>query len=119
MKRIVSAAALVLLATPAMAEYAFEGSWAHACETAEGDSIPTVFESGRIVYYESECAIGDVTAIGSADQAWRLKVSCAGEGETWDRTILLALDGDDEGNRRQLIEVDLDDGHVVAREPCG
>lgn len=118
MKRMAATAALILLATPAMAEYGFEGAWAYACKTAEGDSIPTVFESRRIVYYESECAIGEVTAIGSADQAWTLNVSCAGEGETWERTILLALDGDHEGNRRQLIEVDLDDGYVIARELC-
>ena len=96
----------------------FDGSWAFDCEIPAGDLIPTVIKDRKITYYESECDIGTVTPIGSRDQAWTVTASCAGEGETWDRTILFAMERGNEGEPIQLIEVDLDDGYVVARKRC-
>ena len=52
------------------------------------------------------------------DQAWNLKISCAGEGEEWKRDVLLALELGNEGEPLQLIEVDLTDGYVVVRKRC-
>ncbi|MCB1497447.1 MAG: hypothetical protein KDJ86_16830 [Bauldia sp.] len=119
MRKLVSSIALlVMTAAPAFAADPFDGAWAYDCQANNGDIVPTVIKDRRIIYYESECDIGTVTPIGAADQAWTLAASCAGEGETWDRNILLAMERGDDGEPVQLIEVDLDDGYVVARRRC-
>jgi len=119
MRKLVSSVALLLMtAAPAIAAEPFEGSWAYDCSIPAGDLVPTVIKDGRIIYYESECDIGSVTPIGSAGQAWTVTASCAGEGETWERDMMLATELDNNGEPVQLIEVDLDDGYVVARRRC-
>jgi hypothetical protein len=116
MIRIASAAALVGIATmPASAQYPFDGSWSLDCAMQEGDRVPMVVKDGMVTFFESECAIETVEPIGEQNQAWTVSVSCSGEGETWTRTLLLALDPGTGGNPPQLVEVDLDDGFVVIR----
>ncbi|SDB43939.1 hypothetical protein [Bauldia litoralis] len=119
MKTLLSSVALLALTSaPALAEFPFEGEWAYDCEIAAGDLVPTVIADGRVLYYESECSIDNVAAIGAGDQAWNLKLSCAGEGDEWQRNVLFAVELGNEGEPLQLIEVDLDDGYVLARDRC-
>ena len=119
MRKLVSSVALLLMAaTPALAAEPFEGSWAYDCTIPAGDLVPTVIKDGRIIYYESECDIDSVTAIGTDDQAWKVTASCQGEGETWDRNMMLAVERGNEGEPVQLIEIDLDEGYVIANDRC-
>lgn len=113
-----SVAMLALTIGPVLADYPFEGSWAYDCEMAAGDLVPTVIADGQVLYYESECSIDDVAAIGSGDQAWNLKMTCAGEGEEWTRIVLFAVERGNQGEPLQLIEVDLEAGYVLARDRC-
>lgn len=119
MRKLVSSVALLVMTAPAFAAEPFEGSWAYDCSIPAGDLVPTVIKDGKIVYYESECDIGSVTPVGTAGQAWKVTASCAGEGETWDRNMMLAVEVGNEGEPVQLIEVDLDAGYVVANRRCG
>ena len=119
MRKLTTAAALVVaIASPAFAAEPYEGSWAYDCTIAAGDLVPTVIKDGRIIYYESECDIDSVTPIGTGDQAWKVTASCQGEGETWDRNMMLAVEQGNEGEPVQLIEIDLDEGYVIANDRC-
>ena len=116
---------LLFLAGAASAvERPFDGRWgfdAEACtlQPGESDLVPTVIAHDEIQYYESHCRIETVEPIGGAESsAWRVRLSCSGEGETWTSEEILAIDYGIDGRRRQLIEIDLEDGFVVVRQAC-
>ncbi|MCC6737181.1 MAG: hypothetical protein IT534_13790 [Bauldia sp.] len=118
-------ASLGFLATAGIANAAaIDGRWslfAADCTAELSDAILTVdTAAGTLRYWESECTITNLTAIGTFESVWQLEMSCSGEGDTWQRTALLAVDIplDGDGSPR-LIEVSLDDGFVVSRAWCG
>jgi hypothetical protein len=105
-------------------ERPFDGRWgfdpdACALQPGESDLVPTVIAHDEIQYYESHCRIETVEPIGGAESsAWRVRLSCSGEGETWTSEEIFAIDYGIDGRRRQLIEIDLEDGFVVVRQAC-
>ena len=116
---------LLVLAAPASAtERPFDGRWgfdAEACalEPGSSDLVPTVIADDEIQYYESHCRIEAVEPIGGeGTSAWRVRLSCSGEGETWTSEEIFAIDYGIDQRRRQLIEIDLEDGFVVVRQAC-
>jgi hypothetical protein len=116
---------LLVLAAPASAtERPFDGRWgfdAEACALQPGasDLVPTVIANDEIQYYESHCRIEAVEPIGGeGTSAWRVRLSCSGEGETWTSEEIFAIDYGIDQRRRQLIEIDLEDGFVVVRQAC-
>lgn len=115
---------LLLLAGAAAAERPFDGRWgfdveACAAEPGTTDRVPTVIANDEIQYYESHCRIERVEAIGGGEgAAWRVRLSCSGEGETWTSDEIFAIDYGIDGRRRQLIEIDLAYGTVAVRQAC-
>ena len=119
MKRPVLLSVLLLAGTAsAFAEYPFEGSWAYDCTVSGGDVVPTAIEPGRIVYYESECTIDKVDDMGRGGQVWTLTTTCSGEGETWQRVMVLGLEPEGQGKPQRLVELDFDFGSVQVHERC-
>lgn len=116
---------LVLSAVAASAaERPFDGRWgfdAESCalQPGESDLVPTVIANDEIRYYESHCRIESVEPIGGENTAaWRVQLSCSGEGETWTSEEIFAIDYGTDGRPRQLIEIDLEYGMVVVRQAC-
>jgi hypothetical protein len=115
---------LLLTGAASAVERPFDGRWgldAESCALAPGtsDLVPTVIANDEIQYYESHCRIEAVEPIGGENtSAWRVRLSCSGEGETWTSNEIFAIDYGNEGRRRQLIEIDLEDGFVVVRQAC-
>jgi hypothetical protein len=103
----------------------YDGRWGFGLDTCalkpgESDMVPTVIADGEIDYYESYCTIDSSEPIGSPDgAAWRVKLSCGGEGETWTSESIFAID-DGAGERpRQWIDIDVASGSVIVRQECG
>lgn len=120
--RFAISALLALAASPALAHGPFDGFWAfdpEICDNERGttDMVPLMIDFPVIEGYESRCMFDSMQRIGEGD-AWRAELSCTGEGDTWSRTAMFALDRDIEGNIRRLIDIDLDDGMVMVFEPC-
>ncbi len=94
---------------------------AEACiiQPGEGDGVPLVIEGNELTYYESACTITNWTPIGTAEAAWQVTMQCAGEGETWEKESILAIDRGDYGVPVQLIEIDAVHGNVETRTYCG
>ncbi len=118
--------ALSFCAGAALAEpMPYDGRWgfgldACALEPGESDMVPTVIADGEIDYYESHCTIDSSEPLGSPDgSAWRVTLSCEGEGETWTSESIFAID-DGAGERpRQWIDIDVASGSVIVRQECG
>lgn len=106
------------------AERPFDGRWgldAGSCplQPGESDLVPTVIANDEIHYYESHCRIESVEPIGGENTAaWRVRLSCSGEGETWASEQIFAIDYGTGERRRQLVEIDLEYGTVVVRQAC-
>jgi hypothetical protein len=115
---------LLVSGAASAAERPFDGRWgldAEACAAEPGttDTVPTVIVDDEIQYYESHCRIDAVEPIGGEEtSAWRVRLSCSGEGETWTSEEILAIDYGIDGRRRQLIEIDLEYGTVTVRQAC-
>jgi hypothetical protein len=116
---------LPVLAGAALAEERpFDGRWgldAETCERAPGtsDVVPAVIANDEIQYYESHCRIEAVEPIGGENtSAWRVRMTCSGEGETWASESIFAIDHGTGDRRRQLIEIDLEYGFVDVRQAC-
>ena len=125
MKRLWGLAALPLIAGAALGEpLPFDGRWgwnveACAYEPGESDMVPTVIANGEILYYESLCTIESVEPIGGeGGSAWRVGLACGGEGETWTKESILAIDDGAGERRRQLIDIDIESGFVAVRQDC-
>lgn len=122
MKRIVLALiGLVVGCAAAIAETA-DGIWALSvanCTEISSPSVMTVNTQKALVsFYESECAIISSEAIGDQGLAWRVGLSCSGEGETWIRDTIYALDLPFDGGPERLVEIDMTDGFVIGRYRC-
>jgi hypothetical protein len=120
--RFAFAAVLWIGVVPAVAHGPFDGFWAFdpdICGNDRGttDLVPIMIDFPHIQGYESQCTFETMERIGEGD-AWRAELTCSGEGETWTRKAMFALDRDIEGSIRRLIEIDLDDGLVMVFEPC-
>jgi len=114
-----------LFALPASAaELPFAGRWGYdpaVCATSPGESdlIPTIIANGEIQYYESQCRVETIEPIGGENgSAWRVRMACAGEGETWTTNAIFAIDTGYDQRRRQLVEIDLDTGFVTVQQAC-
>lgn len=109
---------LVPTTVPALAEHPFEGAWAYDCSVQGGDIVPMKITPKDITYYESQCTLDRVEALGQQGQVWSLSATCSGEGETWPRDFLLALEPDGQGKPARLVELDLAFGSVQVHERC-
>ena len=119
MKKAILAVLFILPTTiSAMAEYPFEGAWAYDCGIQGGDIVPIRISPNEISYYESQCTLDRVEPLGERGQIWSLSASCSGEGETWPRDFILALEPDGQGKPARLVELDLAFGSVQVHERC-
>ena len=125
MRRAAIILPMLILAWAASAvERPFDGRWgfdAEACalEPGSSDLVPTVIANDEIQYYESHCRIEAVEPIGGENtSAWRVRMTCSGEGETWTSESIFAIDHGTGDRRRQLIEIELADGFVDVRQAC-
>ena len=111
--------ALVLVASPALAT-PFDGDWYMVCPASpEDDILPITISGDRIAYYESECTIGAIDAVGEHGKVWKVSASCSGEGETWTSDLIYGLDQDAATGTPVLAEIDLDQGFLVVYRACG
>ena len=86
-------------APQSVAAYPFEGLWANSftdCSLEPGsvEEAPILITSKRMVGYENECAVTDVTVIDEAAGRYELARSCMGEGETYEEVASLRISGD-------------------------
>lgn len=121
-RRFALTLAFTLAATASMAA-PFDGQWAYdrgICGNRpdQTDVVPLVIEGSTITGYESSCDITTIEPIGSAGAAWRARLSCGGEGETWAVDALFALLTDLDGKVTTLVEIDMEAGHVVSYFRC-
>lgn len=122
MKGLIFAVGLVALGGTAVAT-PFDGRWVWdksicANQPGSGDVVASVYEGDTISHYESLCTITKTTPIGTQESAWEVEMTCSGEGEQADLRAIFGLDRDADGNPRQLVEIDLDDGFVIVRQRC-
>ena len=115
--------ALAILLSGAAAASPIDGRWAwnsEGCSVVEGsgDVGPNVFSGDTLRYFESECKIVKIEPIGDQAAAWRARTQCSGEGEEWTNDSVFAIDRDSDGNARQLVEVDMEDGFVTVLQAC-
>lgn len=82
----------VFLALPAGAQSRFDGAWtfrdAASCNPAS-DSVVRI-AGDELRYWESGCRLSNPTAVRGLD-ATLYDADCAGEGETWQTRLMLAL----------------------------
>lgn len=105
---------------PAFAQpYAFEGSWGLVgtqCASL-GDTVPTEITATEIRFYESRCAIAEVTPVGEAGSTWQVVAECRGEGEEWLVPYLFAILETSE--RESMVIINMDYGTARLTERCG
>jgi hypothetical protein len=100
MSRTLALISLLLLALPASAQPApkakpllYEGQWASsakACRDADGVGRMEISGGGkRFFWYETRCTATQIKPAGA--NAWRMKMSCEGEGEKFRAAPLLTL----------------------------
>ena len=94
MKPVLSAAALLVLALPALAG-PYDGTWDFseaACANPYSDGRLTITDN-ILQFWESRCTLSNPTAIRDMPAATLYDAACAGEGETWNHRILLSSYG--------------------------
>lgn len=108
------------LGLPAFAQpHEFEGSWGLVgtqCATA-GDTVPTEITATEIRFYESRCAIAEVTPVGEAGSTWQVAAECRGEGEEWLVPFLFAILETEA--RQSMVIINMDYGRACLTERCG
>jgi len=89
---------LVLVAVSGIASAAqpYEGFWASTpreCRNQDSASRLSIEGGGRFNWYETRCRADEVKADG--DRAWRMRLSCEGEGEKFKSRprVSIAADG--------------------------
>lgn len=100
MKRFIFA--LTLLASPAFAEApAWTGIWTadpdwcqYTDMIGEHDPAPIRITESEVAGLENRCSVEAVRG-NVQNQYWELTLSCSGEGEQYEDTALLMLDGKD------------------------
>ncbi len=93
--------ALTLLATPALAEapnwtgiWTSDPEWCQYAELIGGhDPAPIRITETEMTGLENSCSITEVRG-NEQKQYWELTLSCSGEGEQYEDTALLMLDGE-------------------------
>lgn len=123
MRRVVLASIGFLAATGIASAETLDGRWAlyaEGCGEQFNDGILVIdTAAGTLRYWESECTLTALTPIGVGEAAWRTTMSCAGEGETWQRDAILAIDVPLDGvGTARLVEIDITDGYVVSHVRC-
>ena len=122
--RLLIALPILIAGGPAFADGPFDGRWgfdADACsfEPGTSDLVPTEIHGNEIQYYESHCVIDDLVPLGGeGTNAWRVRLTCSGEGETWTRDAMFAIDYGTDERRPQLINIDMETGSVIVRQSC-
>ena len=99
MHRLTGIIGLAMLPTIGMAE-PWHGIWsAEADWCVNADRIgsvtpaPILLSAEEMLGYENSCVMKSVSEIGELN-AWTLTVSCQSEGETYDESQLVMVDGD-------------------------
>lgn len=110
------------LTAPALAG-PLDGRWAFdlaicANQPGSGDVTPVVIAGNEITAYESGCTIDSLEPIGSMEQAWKAKLSCSGEGETYASEVIYGLIQDTEGRATTLVQIDMSEGQVIGYRNC-
>ena len=123
MTRLFLSIAFTAVACGAALAGPLDGRWAWdeticANERGSGDLIPSVFDGDMIRHYETTCTITKMTPIGTQGSAWEVEMACVGEGEESAHKSIFAIDRDETGEPRQLIEIDREEGFVMVRQPC-
>ena len=113
------AAALSLCSvSPVFAQpYGFEGTWGLVgtqCAT-RGDTVPTEVTATEIRFYESRCAIAEVTPVGEAGATWQITAECRGEGEQWSVPFLFAILETDGHQSMAIINMDYGTARLTER----
>lgn len=94
--------ALSLLATPVLADaplwsgiWSADPDWCQYADLIGGhDPAPIRITTTQLTGLEHSCSITDVRG-NEQKQYWELSLSCSGEGEQYQDTALLMLDGED------------------------
>lgn len=124
MRPLATATLVICSLTTAAAHGPLDGAWAlDLADCAEDrpptDIVPMIIDGNVIDYYESRCILMDPEQIGQSGHMWRGRLSCTGEGETWDGgEVIFALEGILDGIARRLIEFDLESGTATVHENC-
>lgn len=119
--RLIVAAGLVLGATPALAQTALDGIWAltpDQCGTFDPGVMVVDTTEGYVEFYESSCTIAGWAPIGTQELAWNVALECSGEGMSWVRKSIFALDAPFDAAPLRLVEIELADGFVIGRYGC-
>ena len=100
-----------------------EGRWASspaACSADDDhkDGLWMVVKGMAMEGLEWSCTIQGVTPIGGQSLAWRMGAACVSEEHTSTMDAIFALDRDENGQTRSLIEIDMTEGWVRRRVPC-
>ena len=123
MKQLALATLGLLLGTSTAMAHILDGRWAffaEACTSEFSDATFTVnIADGEILYWESGCSLGQITAIGEWGEVWRAALACSGEGETWTTDTIFGLQQGFDGEADRLVQIDLNDGFVMIAVRCG
>ena len=81
---------------PALAAQAYEGFWASTkkdCRDQDSANRMSIEGGNRLYWYETRCRAGDIKPDG--DRAWKMRLSCEGEGEKFKSSprVSIAADG--------------------------
>ncbi len=89
MRALVFPVALALALAPgAGIAQGYDGSYALGDCAAAGEGAVTL-AGATITFYESACRLSGATRLSGFEAATLYEASCAGEGETWQETLLL------------------------------
>ena len=89
MPRLFAPLALLFSAAPLMADPALDGRYElDACTGRVGESTITLSDY-TIAYWESRCDLSAPMPVRGMGEAVLYDATCAGEGETWERRLML------------------------------
>ncbi|MCK4712817.1 MAG: hypothetical protein KAT26_08055 [Marinosulfonomonas sp.] len=102
MKSFIAAIAGVFIAGPALADspdwvgiWAFDPDWCQYADQIGGhDPAPIGITETEVSGLENSCSITEVRS-NEEKQYWEFTLSCSGEGEQYEDSALLMLDGPD------------------------
>ncbi|MEO1226527.1 MAG: hypothetical protein AAFX92_20085 [Pseudomonadota bacterium] len=81
-----------------------------------GDTVPTEITATEILFYESRCAIAEVTPVGEAGSTWQVAAECRGEGEEWMVPFVFASVAI--GEQPSMVIINMDYGTAWLTEQC-
>ncbi len=90
LKTAALAVAAAMICLPAMADFSkLKGSWTPAGQTCNSDADFTIHD-GYIQFHESGCDFSAPPQATGVGNAYFLRMSCSGEGESWNETAIFA-----------------------------